>query len=322
VPDAAAGVIDAPRPMSPPTATGVAVAIVVHYRDAASTLRCVASLLAQTTPPFVVVVDNASPDDSWPAIDEVLGATREVTLVRTGRNGGFGAGCNAGIGHALDRWPSVTDVLLLNPDAELAPDGLATMTAVRRERPRAGIVGCRVVDAKGNLWFGNGRWRPWTLTRMHTAPPPDAVEHRTDFVSGACMLLDADLLRAGLRFREDYFLYCEDVDLCLRASDLGRECWITHRTRARHEGGGSQPGERILGELTAARLYWLTRAKVLLARRRLSPLQRAVFLFVAFVGKPIAGVVLTRSVRFLRPWFGALRDGLRVDLDGSRRTAS
>lgn len=315
MPDTAAGVMDPIAAATPSPTKSIVAAIVVHYRDAASTLRCVASLLAQTSPPFVVVVDNASPDGSWTTIVEVLGGTREVTLVRAGKNGGFGAGCNVGIAHALDHWPQLADVLLLNPDAELAADGLATMTALRRERPRAGIVGCRIVDAAGNLWFGNGRFRPWSLSRMHAAPPPDAIEHRSDFVTGACMLIDGDLLRDGLRFREDYFLYCEDVDLCRRVTALGRECWVTHRTRARHEGGGSQPGERVLGELTAERLYWLTRAKVVLARRVLSGPQRLVFFLLAFTAKPVVGIGMARSLRFLPAYLRALRDGLRAKLE-------
>jgi GT2 family glycosyltransferase len=313
-------VLSTPARLSPAAnedgvAATTAAAIVVHYRDAASTLRCLASLAAQTPPPAIVVVDNASPDGSGEALGAALRDRPFVTLLRAPRNGGFGAGCNLGITHVLSRWPRLEHVLLLNPDAELAPDGLARMAATLQEHPRAGVVGCRIDDTNGNLWFGAGRWRPWTLARLHGAPPPGATEHRSDLVTGACMLLAADLLRSGLRFCEDYFLYCEDVDLCLRVRDLGREIWVTQRARARHEGGGSQPGERVLGELTAERLYWLTRAKVLLARRRLPWWQRAVFLAVALVGKPIVGLLLARSVRFLGPYARGIRDGLRVGRD-------
>jgi hypothetical protein len=68
----------------------------------------------------------------------------------------------------------------------------------------------------------------------------------------------------------------------------------------------------VLGELSAERLYWLTRSKVLLARRRLSPLQRTVFLAIAIVVKPIAGAILARSLRFLGPYLRGVRDGLRA----------
>jgi GT2 family glycosyltransferase len=126
------------------------------------------------------------------------------------------------------------------------------------------------------------------------------------------MLLRGDLLRDGLRFDERYFLYCEDADLCEQVRQRGGELWLTHAARATHAGGGSQPGERVLGELTGERLYWLTRAKVLFASRHLSRLQRWSFLVAAFVGKPLCGVLVARSVRFLVPYWRGLRDGLRA----------
>jgi GT2 family glycosyltransferase len=287
------------------------VALVVHYRDAAATLRCLASLDAQSPRPQIVVVDNASPDGSGTVLASQLAERAQVDFVRAARNGGFGAGCNLGIAHALQRWPSLDDVLLLNPDAELAPGALLELHATRQRHPAAGIVGCRIADGDGRNWFDNGRIPRWTLRGFH-CPAAATDEHRAEFVTGACMLLAGDLLRAGLRFDERYFLYCEDADLCEAVRDRGREVWITRRASARHIGGGSQPGERVLGEFTAERLYWLTRAKVLFARRRLSPLQRLSCLVVAAVVKPLAGLLVARSARFLGPYLRGLRDGLLV----------
>lgn len=287
------------------------VAVVVHYRDAASTQRCVRSLLAQAPAPTVVVVDNASPDGSGERLAAALRDEAAVELLRSPHNGGFGAGCNLGFDRVLGLWPHVEHVLLLNPDAELAPGAIAELQATQRRHPAAGIVGCRIDDGEGRTWFANGRIPRWTLSGFHVAAPV-ADEHRTDFVTGACMLVCADLLRAGLRFDEAYFLYCEDADLCERVRLLGGELWLTHRALARHRSGGSQPGTPVLGELTAERLYWLTRAKVLFAARHLHWLQRGCFLAVAMIGKPLVGVLRTGSVRWLAPYWRGLRDGLRA----------
>jgi hypothetical protein len=100
----------------------------------------------------------------------------------------------------------------------------------------------------------------------------------------------------------------------------GRGLWVTHRARARHLGGGSQTGPRVLGEFTAERLYWLTRAKVLFARRRLGALQRLAFLAIACLLKPLAGLVGSGSLRFLRPYGRGLLSGLRADLGAARRS--
>lgn len=292
--------------------TGRCVAVVVHYVDAASTQRCVHSLLAQRPTPRIVVVDNASPDGSGQVLDATFDGLDDVVVLHADANGGFGAGCNRGIELALARWPDLGHVLLLNPDATLSPGALTELLATATRHPSAGLVGCRIDRPDGSHWFANGRWPAWTLSGFHRPAPAGQDEHRTEFVTGCCMLLVGDLLRDGLRFDEDYFLYCEDADLCREVLARGRELWITQRARAQHAAGGSQPGAAVLGELNAGRLYWLTRGKVLLARRRLGPLQRSMFLAIAWLLKPVLGLLYSRSSRFLGPYLRGLCDGWRA----------
>ncbi len=299
------------------TATTTCAAVVVHYRDAAQTLACLASLFAQDPQLEVVVVDNCSPDGSGNALAHDLAARCSVHLLRSARNGGFGAGCNQGMEFALLHWPGLQHVLLLNPDALMGPSALCELLATGRRHPAAGIVGCRIEDGTGCTWFANGRRPRWTLSGFHCAAPT-VDEHPCGFVTGACMLIDADLLRTGLRFEESYFLYCEDVDLCCEVLARGRELWVTQRAQVRHLGGGSLPGRPVLRELTAERLFWLTRAKVILARRRLPWLQRLSFFLAACCVKPLVGLVLTRSPRFLGPYYRGLLSGLRVKIDRAR----
>ena len=290
-------------------------AVVVHYRDAAATERCVASLLAQEPALEVVVVDNASPDGSGERLRRAFADRPGVHLLHAQRNGGFGAGCNLGIDAALRRWPTLAHVLLLNPDAELDDGGLAGLLATSARHPAAGVVGCRIDDADGRPWFENGRLPRWSLSGFHCAAP-GADEFATGFVTGACMLLRADLLRDGLRFDESYFLYCEDADLCCEVLARGRELWITHAARARHAAGGSQPGRPVLGELGAERLYWLTRGKVLFARRRLGWLERSAFVAIAALAKPLAAVLTGRGrgIAWIGPYYRGLWCGLTARL--------
>jgi hypothetical protein len=285
--------------------------VIVHYRDAAATLRCIASVRAQSERPQLVVVDNASPDRSGDELAEVLAGAADVLWIRSPHNGGFGAGCNLGLDRALAAWPELLFVLLLNPDAELAPDALGELLASAHRHPRAGIVGARIDRPDGSAWFRNGRIPRWTLRGFHRRAPA-ADEHRTGFVTGACMLLHGGLLRAGLRFHPGYFLYCEDAELCDEVLGQGHELWINQRARVVHIGGGSQPGAAVLGELSAERLYWLTRAKSLFARRRLGRLQAACYFVFACTVKPMLGLLLTRSTRWLGAYFRGLRDGARA----------
>jgi N-acetylglucosaminyl-diphospho-decaprenol L-rhamnosyltransferase len=291
------------------TATAVA-AVVVHYRGAHDTLACVQSLRAQGENLRIVVIDNASADDSHRELAAAFAGSADVSLVRTEKNGGFGAGANLGIAAALAAPGRLRHVLLLNPDAQLRPGALAALRACAERHPDAGIVGARIVDADGSLWFGNGRFPRWTLSRFHCAPPEGVAEFACDFVTGCCMLVDAALLYEGLCFDERFFLYGEDADLCCEVHARGRALWITQAAVVEHQGGGSQPGAPVLRELSAERLFWLTRAKVLLAKKRLSTLQRWCFYVVAAFGKPLAALLTGRGVRWIAPYYRGLRAGL------------
>ena len=87
----------------------------------------------------VTVVDNDSPDASLEAVADL-----PVQAIQSGRNAGFGAGCN--IGAAAGSAPFI---LLVNPDAELTADALSHMLAVMEAEPDVALVGPRMLDESG-----------------------------------------------------------------------------------------------------------------------------------------------------------------------------
>jgi GT2 family glycosyltransferase len=298
-------------PAAAPRATACAV-VVVHYRGLHDTLGCVHSIRETAPGTQVLVVDNDSPDGSGEELARRFADGADVRVVRAGRNLGFGAGCNLGIDRLLADSPALEHVLLLNPDARLHPGALQAMRACAQRHPKAGIVGCRIVQDDGRIWFANGRFPRVSLSRFHCAPPPGATEFETAFVTGCCMLLDAAMLRSGVRFDPSFFLYGEDADLCRRVQQRGRSLWITQAATVVHTGGGSQPGDRVLGELNAERLFWLTRAKVLLARKHYRPPRRLGFWFVALLAKPVAALLRGHGVRWIGPYCRGLWAGVRT----------
>ncbi len=292
------------------------VAVVVHYRDAEQTLDCVQSLQQHAPEVPVLVVDNDGRPTPLPALRHGIDdapADRAAALLVTGHNRGFGSGCNAGIDAVLAECPRVQHVLLLNPDARATEGMVQQLCATAMAHPDAGIVGGTVRDTdSGDLQFANGCYRPLTLSRLHCAAPSTDAPFATTFVTGALMLLAADLLRSGLRFDERFFLYVEDLDLCREVHTRGRTLWIEPRAVALHQGGGCWRDEPpVLGNLTAGQVYWLTRSKALFAAKRLSSGQRLVQLALAAIVKPVIGVLWQRSVKFLPPYFRGLRDGRR-----------
>src|SRR5688500_18051578 len=178
----------------------------------------------------IVVVDNASTDgtpswmrERWPA----------VHLIEAGANLGFAAANNLGIRHTFGEL-----VLLLNPDTVVPPGALDALIKSLDLRPDAAVAGPRIVDAAGRaeLSFGSmisplAELRQKVLVAGHSRGLPlitglvDRMTRHTrtvDWVSGACLLIRrADLEAVGL-LDERFFMYAEDVDLCVSVRARGR----------------------------------------------------------------------------------------------------
>lgn len=285
-------------------------AVVVHYRGAADTTACIQSLRQYAAATPILIVDNASPDGSGRAVGAAFADEPMVTVLSAGANLGFGGGCNLGIEEALRRWPGLRHVLLLNPDAVLTGGCLDALLATAARQPAAGLVGARILRPDGSVYYENGRLPRLTLSGFHRPAPAGNGDYEAGFVTGCCMLLDADLLRHGLRFHAPFFLYGEDADLCCEVRRRGRRLWVSRAALVLHRGGGSQRGERVLDEWTSDQVFFVQRAKAMLARRRLRWCERLVFLAVSLLAKPLAGVLTGRGLRWMGPYYRGLWAGL------------
>jgi N-acetylglucosaminyl-diphospho-decaprenol L-rhamnosyltransferase len=236
------------------------VVVIVNYRTATLAQRCLHSVMAcrhELCGGGVVVVDNDSGDGSIEALRKMVDRERWHDLVRLAAapgNGGFGSGNNIGFRQGLAAFDQVGAFLLLNPDAELAPGQLRRLLDRLHSEPRIGIVGAALRDARGQLASASHRvpsplgeleaaaqWRPLSrlLERWAVTPPQSMHAHRCDWVSGACMLIRREALEATQGFDEAYFLYFEEIDLCIRAATLGWQCWFEPAARVRHLEGAA-----------------------------------------------------------------------------------
>ena len=212
----------------------------------------------------VIVVDNASPDNSLEALDGL-----PVTAIASAVNGGFAYGCNRGF-----RAGSAPFVLLLNPDATIDGESLSQLVAVLESDERVGAVAPRIIASDGSLDFSQRRFprlrstyaralflhrifprAPWsdeTIREVDRYERPGSVE----WVSGACMMLRRSALELVNGLDERFFMYCEDKDLCRRLWDQGLEVRYEPRATARHHGGASAPRASLLPVLTASRVLY------------------------------------------------------------------
>jgi GT2 family glycosyltransferase len=221
------------------------VSIVIPNRDGATPrdgltfLDMVRDTLAeQTFDDFeVTVVDNGSTDGS---VAHVREGWPEANVVELGENRGFSAAVNAGIAAGRGRY-----VALLNTDIELSPDWLELLVEELDRDPRLGFVTGKimryddrdVIEQAGHDFYTCGRFEPRGLDQRDQGQYDE--RRPTPIVTAAAALYRRGALAATGGFDEDYFLYCEDGDACLRMLLAGNVGLYIPEPRAFHVRGGT-----------------------------------------------------------------------------------
>jgi GT2 family glycosyltransferase len=234
--------------------------VIVSFNTRTDLERCLESLTANppAMPHEIVVVDNASRDDSVEAVRRRWPAARVIVQ---SENLGFAAANNAGI-----RASSGSLVLLLNSDCIVSPGAIDRLAGRLRAHPDAAVAGPLLVDGRNRTELSFGRMiSPWAELRQKAigraydrglGPAVGWVnravssERYVDWVSGAALLVyRADAEAAGL-LDERYFLYTEDVDFCAAIRARGRKVLFTPEATITHLRGRSRA--TVPGAMNAA----------------------------------------------------------------------
>jgi GT2 family glycosyltransferase len=297
------------------TFDGLAV-IVVGYGSSALLARNLAPLTRRLDGARTVVVDNRTTDAERAAMRRLADA-EGWELVEPDENLGFGLGMNAGAERALAQ--GATRLLLLNPDATIEPDQVDALQQAAGDDPLV-LLAPRILRPDGSVWFdgsdlhlADGRI---TASRKREQLGLTDVEQ---WLSGACLLVGAELWRRVGGFGDGYFLYWEDVELSYRARRAGGRVAVVPEATAVHAEGGTQgDGHATSGEAKSETYYYFNiRNRLVFAARNLPPEVVARWRRASI---PIAYEVLLqggrrqflRSLGPLRAAFRGVRDGLRA----------
>lgn len=152
--------------------------------------------------------------------------TSEVTVLRMAQNRGYGAAMNAAITRLLERGDEL--VLLLTHDSVITAHGLDALLKAAGTVPSLGAVG-PVISFTGptsqEVTYG-GVQRPGARITHYRSPTPwegHPELARCEWIDGCAMLLRARALEQAGLFDEDFFMYYEDTELCLRIRRAGWE---------------------------------------------------------------------------------------------------
>jgi GT2 family glycosyltransferase len=240
------------------------VAVVVVTYDALPWIeQCLTSVRRVET----VVVDNGSSDGTVAFVRERFPDVRIIEA----ENRGLGAGWNIGIRETSSRY-----VLLLNADAWLAEGALERLVELAKTRPRAAVVGPRLLNPDGTLQRSvRGFPTVWRLATEYLflrklasgssalnafyAGGFDHDEVRdVEVVMGACMLVRREAIEQVGDCDEDYFLFSEETDWCFRFREAGWQVVFFPGAECVHVRGASHSG-RLYRENLRGHLLFLSK---------------------------------------------------------------
>ena len=204
--------------------------VVVNYNAGKLLEPCIALCLQQAGE--VILVDNASADGSMDEISRRFDGNSRLRIIRNVANLGFAVACNVGARVARGQF-----VLFLNPDCALEEGAVSQLRLALDSDPKAGMAGALLLNENGSEQAGGRRavptpWRSlvrafhlsrfadrwprlFTDFNLHKQPLPDSPM-AVEAISGACTMVKRHAMQDVGPWDEQYFLHCEDLDLCMR----------------------------------------------------------------------------------------------------------
>lgn len=251
--------------------------IIVSYNTADLTAACLKSVFASQRVSYeVFVVDNASKDGSVEIIRKEFPGVR---VIANETNRGFGTANNQALPECSGRY-----VVFLNPDTTLEPESLFMMATFMDAHPKVGMAGPKVVNPDGTPQDSvSYRYPGHRYGAADIGPLPGKIA----CVLGACQIASTGLLREIGGFDEDFFLYGEDQDICLRIRKRGLEIGFIDETVIMHHGGQSErdtlPAEVIRKKIRAEMLFYRKHYRSETVRKLCKKQHRRAFWRIVFI---------------------------------------
>lgn len=215
--------------------------IIVNYKSKKYLEKCISSIREKVSGVDyeIIVVNNDNLDIRCP---------NGIKLINTGKNLGFGAGCNAGARAAQGEISC-----FLNPDTEIVSENIPELIQEFNENEDVGIIGSRLITEKGETqWWCAGK--EFTLRRLiknnlGIIESKKIWESRIPvecaWVSGAALFIKKNIFDQLGGFDEKFFMYFEDIDLCKRARMAGYKVLYYPYFAIKHFGGKSFRFDKI-----------------------------------------------------------------------------
>jgi len=291
--------------------------VIVGFRNSVDISSCLKALAASTHADFeVVICENggaAAFAELMGAIPALLPDGQAVRVFQAPRNLGFAGGVNFGLREspAADAW------WVLNPDTTPQAGALEAMLK-RLNMGDCDAVGSTVCLDNGLVQSHGGCWQPWLAravsigwgSRQEKPVKPELVEQKQNYLNGASFLVGKRFLEAAGPLREDYFLYCEEVEWFLRGRAKGMRLGFASDALVVHQQGSTTGAGENFSKRPRLPVYLGERNRILLTRD-CYPLRLPIAAIAAF-GRLLLSAARYRAWRQLgygsAGWIAGLRN--------------
>ena len=240
------------------TTIDISICIVTH-NCSQILIRCLKSLsnCSGVYNSEIIVVDNHSTDNTKYIMQKDYS---NVQLIYNENNLGFAVGINQAIDVALGYY-----ILILNPDTILSVDTISILADFLNNHPNTAICGPKIKNEDGTFQKScrRGESRPWAVfsylfgldklfpmrkvfNGYHLSYIDENIQTQVGGLSGACMMIRYNTINIIGKFDEQYFLYQEDSDICLRALKNGWDINYIPKAEIIHTGGAGGTASHYL----------------------------------------------------------------------------
>lgn len=220
--------------------------VIINYNGYKDTIECVKSLYKINYNNFeIVIVDNKSTNNS---VDYLKKFLKGCILIESRENLGFAGGNNLGIKYALKNRADY--ILLLNNDTLVESNFLDEMLNSFCKDISIGLVGCKIMyyPEKNIIWYGGGKidWFKFSGNHFGMREIDNGQfnqQKEIDFMTGCCMLIKREVFEKVGLLSEEYFMYLEDLDYCVKIKQANYKIWYNPKAIIYHKVGLSSGGE-------------------------------------------------------------------------------
>lgn len=256
--------------------------IILNWNQPKLTIECLESVGKLESKYYklnIIVVDNASTDNSVEIIEKYISDDSGIEIIVNKENLGFAGGNNVGIRYALNQ--SAEYIMVLNNDTLVGENLIDGLLNSFKNNPRAGVISPKIYFAKGFefhkkrysqdqlgkvIWYtgGNIDWRNIYGSNRGVDEVDHGqyeVEEEVDFATGTCSIFSSIALKQAGLYDERYFMYFEDADLSMRLKRSGFKVLYTPKAHLWHKVAQSSGIGSSLND------YYITRNRMLFAMK-------------------------------------------------------